>query len=189
METRTSTKQYVTVTNRNSGTTGYTLTNGYRRQFAVGQSKEISLDELRELAGIPGGDYLLEHFFIINDQNALDYLNIHTEPEYFYNEEDVKNLLLNGSLDQLEDCLNFAPEGVIELIKSTAVQIKLPDVNKRELILKKTDFNITNALMVNSVLENDKDKAKEEKKATRKSSPIVKQRTETPKYTRVSEKK
>lgn len=187
METRTSTKQYVTVTNRNSGTTGYTLTNGYRRQFAVGQSKEISLDELRELAGIPGGDYLLEHYFIINDQTALDFLNIHTEPEYFYNEEDITNLLLNGSLDQLEDCLNFAPEGVIELIKSVAVKIKLPDVNKRDLILKKTDFNITNALMVNSVLEEENHTPKEEK-VTRKSVPMAK-KNETSKYVRIVDKK
>ena len=45
------------------------------------------------------------------------------EPEYFYTEKEVKELLTNGSLEQLEDTLNFAPEGVIELIKTMPVKM------------------------------------------------------------------
>lgn len=190
METVTTTKQYVTVTNRNNGTTGYTLTNGFRRQFAIGQSKDIDIAELKELIGIPGGEYILQNYLVIEDQAALSYLNLHTEPEYFYTEKEIKELLLQGSLEQLEDCLNFAPEGVLDLIQSIAIDIKLPDVRKRDLIFKKTGFNISNALMVNQVLEGDNAQVVEEKK-TRKAAPIktTPERKTTPKYVKVEKEK
>ena len=190
METVTTTKQYVTVTNRNNGTTGYTLTNGFRRQFAIGQSKDVDIAELKELIGIPGGEYILQNYLVIEDQAALSYLNLHTEPEYFYTEKEIKELLLQGSLEQLEDCLNFAPEGVLDLIQSIAIDIKLPDVRKRDLIFKKTGFNISNALMVNQVLEGDNAQVVEEKK-TIKSAPIkiAPERKTTPKYVKVKKEK
>ena len=182
METVTTTKQYVTVTNRNNGTTGYTLTNGFRRQFAIGQSKDVDIAD--------GGEYILQNYLVIEDQAALSYLNLHTEPEYFYTEKEIKELLLQGSLEQLEDCLNFAPEGVLDLIQSIAIDIKLPDVRKRDLIFKKTGFNISNALMVNQVLEGDNAQVVEEKK-TRKAAPIktAPERKTTPKYVKVEKEK
>lgn len=173
METRTTEMSYVTVTNRNNGTTGYTLQNGVRRQFQIGQSRKVDLEELRELAAIPGGEYILQNYLIINDKTALDYLNIAPEPEYFYTEKEIKELLLNGTLDQFEDCLNFAPQGVIDLVKSMAIDLKLPDVRKRELIFEKTGFNVTNALNVNAVLDAENEKPVDKPKAERKAQPIT----------------
>ena len=173
METRTTEMSYVTVTNRNNGTTGYTLQNGVRRQFQIGQSRKVDLEELRELAAIPGGEYILQNYLIINDKTALDYLNIAPEPEYFYTEKEIKELLLNGTLDQFEDCLNFAPQGVIDLVKSMAIDLKLPDVRKRELIFEKTGFNVTNALNVNAVLDAESEKPVDKPKAERKAQPIT----------------
>lgn len=173
METRTTEMSYVTVTNRNNGTTGYTLQNGVRRQFQIGQSRKVDLEELRELAAIPGGEYILQNYLIINDKTALDYLNIAPEPEYFYTEKEIKELLLNGTLDQFEDCLNFAPQGVIDLVKSMAIDLKLPDVRKRELIFEKTGFNVTNALNVNAVLDAESEKPVDKPKVERKAQPIT----------------
>lgn len=191
METKTTQVTYVTVTNRNNGTTGYTLDGGVRRQFAIGQSRKVDLEELRELSAIPGGEYILQNYLIINDKTALDYLNITPEPEYFYTEKEIKNLLLNGSLDQFEDCLNFAPQGVIDLVKSMAIELKLPDVRKRELILKKTGFNVTNALNVNAILESENKQPEESPKIARKAKPIettspAERKAPVPKYNVVS---
>jgi len=36
-----------------------------------------------------------------------------------------------GSLDEFLDCLDFAPEGVTDLIKTLAVELPLNDVAKR----------------------------------------------------------
>ena len=123
---------------------------------------------------------------MINDKDALSALNITTEPEYFYTEAEVKELLTKGTLDQLKDCLDFAPEGVIELIKKIAVEIELPDTLKRAAITKRTGFNIDNAIMVNKVMEVPTEEVVEEK--TRRATPIATaeesktRRTNLPKY-------
>lgn len=187
METQITKQHMVKVTNRNNGVTGYTLSNGFRRQFHIGQTRSVDLEELKELSAIPGGEYILKNFLIINDQAALDYLDIPTEPEYFYTEKEIKTLLENGSLDQLEDCLNFAPQGVIDLIKSISIQIELPDTRKRKMILEKTGFSVDNALLVNATLSQENDTEKEEKpQSTRKAAPIEKVEKPVRKYNVIS---
>ena len=73
---KTTTIQYVKVTNRNSGYTGYTLTNGQKRLFNIGETKQISIDELKELSQIDGGEYMLRNYLIVDDKSALDFLII-----------------------------------------------------------------------------------------------------------------
>ncbi len=90
-----------------------------------------------------------------------------TEPEYFYTEDDIKEILLNGSLDQLEDTLNFAPKGVIDIIKKVAVDLEIPDIRKRDMISEKTGLNISNAIDINHIMSEDSEPA-EEKKVERK---------------------
>ena len=165
----------VSVTNRNNGFTGYTIPDlNITRTFNIGETKKISLDELKQLQFVEGGDYLLKHCLIINDKNALEVLNMSdVEPEYFYTEAEIKELLTNGSLDQLEDTLNFAPEGVIEIIKSMAIKMELPDTRKRKIISDKTGLNIDNAIMVNEVMkEEHSDVTEKAETKVRKAAPI-----------------
>ena len=89
---------------------------------------------------------LINNYLLINDIEAVSKLDIPAEPEYFYGEKEVKKLLLEGSIDELLDALDFAPNGVIELIKAFAVSLPLNDVSKRDAILKKTGFNVTQAI-------------------------------------------
>jgi hypothetical protein len=99
MENITTKTTYVEVTNRNNGTTGYTLSSGLHRDFNIGETKKIDIEELNELLVVPGGEFLLKNYLVIKDQSALDYLDIKPEPEYFYTETEIKKLLLEGSLD------------------------------------------------------------------------------------------
>lgn len=171
----------VTVTNRNAGWTGYSIPDtGVTRNFSPKESKKIALEELKQLQYVNGGDYLLEHCLMINDESALKALAMdNVEPEYFYTEADVRRLLETGSLDELEDCLNFAPEGVIELVKSIAVETELPDMNKRKLITEKTGFNINNAININTVMAVDEQPKEEEVKERKAATPIVKKASTT----------
>ena len=148
-------ERMVTVRNRNVGGTGYALDNNFKRHFEPNETKQIPLKELQELQYAPGGEYILEHCLMVDDKSALEALNMEVEPEYFYKEEDIKNLLLNGTLDQLEDTLNFAPDGVVDILKKMAVDLEVPDVRKRDMISKKTGFDINSAINVNKVLEED----------------------------------
>ena len=62
-------------------------------------------------------------------------------------EDQIRDLLVNGSLDAFLDCLDFAPEGVIELVKDFAVRLPLNDVRKRDALREKTGFDVSKALM------------------------------------------
>lgn len=166
-------EQLIKVTNRDNGYVGYGIPDtGVRRKFAPGETKEIPLSELKALQYVPGGDSVLKDLLVINNRDALSALNMTVEPEYFYSEEDVEKLLFEGSLDQLEDALNFAPEGVINLIKDIAVKKEIPDMRKRDLITKMTGFGIQNAINVNHILEDDSDSELKDDSPKRKAAPI-----------------
>lgn len=141
----------IKITNRNNGTTGYSIPdlNNLHRKFQPGETKDITMDELRKLSWAPGGMYLLKNCFIIRDNEALKELLTDVEPEYYYTEKEILELLKNGSMDSFLDCLDFAPAGVIQLIKDLAVKTELNDVAKREAILTKTGFNVTKAIEIN----------------------------------------
>ena len=102
--------------------------------FSIGETKQISIDEFKEFSQIDGGEYMLRNYLIVDDISAFDFLNIDPEPEYYYTEKEIKVLLEQGTLDQLEDALNFAPQGVIDLIKDISIKIELPDTRKRKMI-------------------------------------------------------
>ena len=137
----------VKVLNRFLGQTTYVIPELHiRRTFQRGAEQEVPFKELQYLKYQAGGEEMLRNILMIEDEEALEKLVGDVEPEYHYTESDVENLLLNGSLEQLEDALDFAPLGVIELIKEKAVSLKLSDINKRDAIAKKTEFNVTNAI-------------------------------------------
>lgn len=172
----------IKVKNRDNGTVGYTIPElgNLHRSFSKGETKEITMDELRKLSYISGGKILLQNYLIVQNQDALkELLSEDVEPEYYYGEEEIKKLLLTGSNDQLLDCLEFAPEGVIELVKDLAVSLKINDISKRNIILEKTGFNVTNAITIN---EETIEGEGEEVKSSRRSVPVtVEKNDETPK--------
>ena len=172
----------IKVKNRDNGTVGYTIPElgNLHRSFSKGETKEITMDELRKLSYISGGKILLQNYLIVQNQDALkELLSDDVEPEYYYGEEEIKKLLLTGSNDQLLDCLEFAPEGVIGLVKDLAVSLKINDISKRNIILEKTGFNVTNAIAIN---EETIEGEGEEAKSSRRSAPVtVEKSDEAPK--------
>ena len=140
-------KKLVRVTNRCGGTAIYKIPeHGIRREFIAGESKRIPYEELVWLSYQPGGRNMMTNTFLIEEIKATKELNIHTEPEYFMTENDVINMLQNGSVDELLDALDFAPTGVIQIIKDQAVALPIYDMRKRQAILEKTGFNVTSAI-------------------------------------------
>lgn len=140
----------VEVMNRSDGSAGYTLEDtGVHRSFTPGEVKKITMGELRSLSYLPGGEILLKEFLQIRNREAIEELIGEIEPEYNYNAEDVKRIMTEGSYAQFLDMLDFAPEGVKEMIKDFAVKLELNDVRKREAILQKYGFNVDNAIKNN----------------------------------------
>ena len=135
------------VKNRGAGHVSYKIPeDGVRRSFAPGETKEISYAELEKLTFQPGGMVILTNYLQIMEQDALTSFGIHAEPEYHMSEHDVANLIKTGSLDAFLDALDFAPTGVIDLIKKLSVEIPLVDMNKRKALKEKTGFDVDSAL-------------------------------------------
>lgn len=159
------------VTNRNNGSTGYTVADlGIHRHFSPNESKDITMDELRKLSYVPGGRYIIENCLIIHNEEAVREILTDVEPEYFYTEAEIKQLLQYGSLDQLLDCLDYAPEGVISLVKNMAVDMKLNDISKRDAIKDKTGFDVSKAIEIK--IESEKTDEVVET-SSRRAAPIV----------------
>ena len=135
------------VKNRGAGHVSYKIPeDGIRRSFAPGETKEISYAELEKLTFQPGGMVILTNYLQIMEQDALKSFGIHAEPEYHMSEHDVAALIKTGSLDAFLDALDFAPTGVIDLIKKLSVEIPLVDMNKRKALKEKTGFDVDSAL-------------------------------------------
>ena len=160
------------------------------RRFVSNETKEITMGELRQAVQIPGTKRLIESCLIIHSKEAVEELLPGVEPEYFYNAKDVDFLLERGSLDQLKDALDFAPDGVIDLIKERAVKNEINDIRKRDAILEATNFNVTKAIEINHLSATE---VKTEVK-TRRAAPMGEEapvdqseapvrRTAAPKYT------
>lgn len=144
-------KDYVVkVRNRSYGTVGYQIPElRIQRKFQKNETKELTMEELRKLSFQPGGQQLIDQFLVVEDKEALKELSPSYEPEYFYNEKDIERILTTASYEEFLDCLDFAPEGVIGLMKSKAVELEIHDIRKREAIQKKTGFNITRQIQIN----------------------------------------
>ena len=135
------------VKNRSAGVATYKIPElGIRRSFQAGEVKKISAEELEKLTYRPGGMALLANFLQIMEPEAIAKVGLRTEPEYNMSEKDIIDLMKNGSLDAFLDCLDFAPPGVIDLIKKFSVSLPLTDFQKVNALKAKTGFDAAAAL-------------------------------------------
>jgi hypothetical protein len=141
------TKRIYTVKNRSASRVVYKIPeDNIRREFNPGEVKRISYEELEKLSFQAGGRELMTNFLQIQSAEAVQELNIHTEPEYNMNEEQIIDLIKTGSLDAFLDCLDFAPVGVIDLLKKFSVSVPLTDYDKRQALKEKTGFDVDTAI-------------------------------------------
>ena len=142
-------KMYL-VKNRSTSMVVYKIPeDGIRREFAPGESKRIKYAELEKLSYQSGGRALMANFLQIVDEDVTNNLNIHTENEYYMSEEQIIELIKNGPLDAFLDCLDYAPVGVIDLLKKYAVSLPMNDIKKRQALLEKVGFDVTKAIEMN----------------------------------------
>lgn len=119
---------------------------GIRKEFAPGETMKMSFDELEKLSYQPGGRGLMANFLQIMEDDVNDELGVPREAEYYMSEAQIVQLLRTGSIEQFEDCLDFGPIGVIDLVKQIAVQMPLTDTVKIKALKEKTGFDVEKAL-------------------------------------------
>ena len=159
-------KKIFNVKNRSASTVVVRVPDlGIRREFAPGESVRMTFEELEKLSYQPGGRELMANFLQIMEDEVNDELGIHRENEYYMSEAQIAQMLKSGSLEQFKDCLDYAPIGVIDLVKQIAVQLPLTDTVKIRVLKEKTGFDTEKAIM-NAEAENapEENSTKEETK-------------------------
>lgn len=136
------------VTNRSAGRVIYNIPEDHiRREFYNKETKEIALSELEKLAQQPGGRKLIYNYLSIQDADTIGHLvNRPIEPEYWLTEDQIPEWMNTCSLDEFKDALDFAPEGIKDLIKKYAVSLPLNDFAKRQAMFEQLGFNVTKAI-------------------------------------------
>lgn len=135
------------VKNRSASMVVYRIPeDGIRREFAPGESKKIKYSELEKLSYQSGGRALMTNFLQIIDESVTESLNVNTEPEYYMSEEQIVELIKTGSYAAFLDCLDYAPVGVIDLVKKYAVSLPMNDTQKRQALYEKTGFSVDIAI-------------------------------------------
>lgn len=136
------------VTNRSAGRVIYNIPEDHiRREFYNKETKEIALSELEKLAQQPGGRKLIYNYLSIQDADTVGHLvNRPIEPEYWLTEDKIPGWMNTCSLDEFKDALDFAPEGIKDLIKKYAVSLPLNDFAKRQAMFEQLGFNVTKAI-------------------------------------------
>ena len=146
--------KYCNVKNRSASVVVYSIADsGIRRSFAPGEVKKVSYEELEKLTYQRGGMEILTRFLQVQSEDALHTFNMRVEPEYHMSEQDIARVMTTGTLDEFLDMLDFAPEGVLEMIKTYAVLLPLSDLFKINALKDKTGFDAAKALE-NSMDEN-----------------------------------
>ena len=182
------------VKNRSAGVATYKIPEmGIRRTFSPGEVKQISDEELEKLTYRPGGMALLANFLQIMEPEAIAKVGLNPQPEYFMSEQDIAKMMTTGSLDEFLDCLDFAPPGVIDLVKKLSVSLPLGDINKRKALKEKTGFDCDAALK--HVMEEKEDEGENtilktgERRVKKDEKPAAPERRTAPKYNVVSSNK
>jgi len=180
------------VKNRSAGIVVYRIPeDGIRREFAPGETKRIAYSELEKLSYQSGGTQLIAQYLQVQSDEALDELAVHREPEYKMSEQDVVNLIKGSdNVDEFLDCLDFAPDGIIDLIRTLAVKLPMENTAKKKALKEKTGFDVDAALK-NIEAEQEEEAAKKPaasstgrrvQPAAEKAEPAAPTRRTTPKY-------
>lgn len=168
----------IVVRNRNRGETWFEVDEKWT-SFAINEVKKIPFKTLQALTYVPGGQYTLDNYLVVENEEALDLLNMKVEPEYFYTDDKIRQILFEASYDEFADFLDFAPKGALEIAKNIAVSEEMPDMKKREMLGKKTGLNITSAIMINHMSDDDENENNEAEAPKQRRVQVEKPAVET----------
>lgn len=150
-------KLMVEVTNNSTGSVSYysEFSRTLRKWDKPNSTKKISLEELRELVGSSGGYELLENFLLIKNMDVREDLGLPVNKEYMLDEKEIK-AVLKKSVDVLENTLENTSVSIKDKIAQTAIDTKLGDLDKLEVIKEHSGVDVLTAIQ----------EKKEEEKAT-----------------------
>ena len=111
------------------------------------ETKKVTVDELRRLNYQHGGRVLLHNYLCIQNNELRQEFGVDPSViEYDWTLRDIDRVLISGSIDELLDALEFGPNGIKDMLIDRAVQLRIPDTNKRKAILDVTGVDVNNMI-------------------------------------------
>jgi hypothetical protein len=147
----------VEVFNNSTGSVSYysELARMHRKWDKPDSKKKISLEELRELVSASGGYELLENHLLIKDVDVREELGLPVDKAYMLDEKDIK-ALLKKSVDVLSDTLENTSSSIKEKIAQIAIDTKLGDLDKLEVIQEHSGIDVLSAIKEKKEEEKEK---------------------------------
>ncbi len=138
------------VTNRSDGIVTYKLDElNTRRVFNINETKEIDEKEMEALYQKDGGNYMIRHYLMVQDE-AWVAKHFEAPMEYYWGVAEITACVKNDSVDLFSETLDYAPDGVLDLIKSVSWKLPLTDLNKIQVIRDKLGFDVMAAIAIMS---------------------------------------
>ena len=145
-----------------------------RRELPPRASIKVPAGELRQLNYELGGARLLHDYLCVENKALAREFGVSEDAfdnEYNWTVKDIDNALLNEDIEVLMDAMEFAPDGVKDSIAQRAVELEIPDINRRKVISDATDYDIDQMIQNKQKIEAEpSEEKKEEKKITRRRS-------------------
>jgi hypothetical protein len=147
----------VEVTNNSTGSVSYysEFSRMNRKWDKPNTTKKIALEELRELVSASGGYELLENFLLIKDMDVREELGLPINKEYMLDDKEIK-ALIKKPVNVLLDTLENTSDSIKEKIAQTAIDTKLSDLDKLEVIQENTGVDVLTAIKEKKELEKEK---------------------------------
>jgi hypothetical protein len=157
----------VEVINNSTGSVSYfsELSRIHRKWDKPESKKKVSLEELRELVSASGGYELLENFLLIKDIDVREELGLPVNKEYMLDDKEIK-ALLKKSVDTIEATLENTSESIREKIAQAAIDTKLSDLEKLDVIKEHSGVDVLFAIQEKK--EDEKQEKTDKKKTTKK---------------------
>lgn len=167
----------IEVQNLTSSVVSYMVpeTNHVRHFEGQQTRRDITAGELRKIYATKGGRALINDYLAVKNKALSEEFNIATdafEHEYSWTQKEVDTVLRSGSLEALQDALEFGPQGIKELIVDRALELKIPDNNKLAAIKEFTGRDVANMIKLDTELNDSKSKEDTSKGTRRVTSEV-----------------
>lgn len=170
----------VKLVNMMDSPTGYKLMNGTFRRFAPRASMSVTAGEVREVSNMPGTITLFQNYLRVDNKDLATELGVSDdsfEHEYSWGKDEIVGALTTEPIEVLLDALDYAPDAIKESLVDFAVELEIPDVNRRKAIKDATGKDVTKMIEIKNAYKDDsqkEDSKPTERRATQKKAPAKK---------------
>ena len=151
----------VRLTNMMDSPTGYKLPNGNFRRFAPRGSINVLAGEVREVSNMPGTITLFQNYLRVENKDLATELGVSDDSfkhEYSWGKDEIISALTTDPIEVLLDALDYAPDAIKESLVDLAVELEIPDVNRRKAIKEATGKDVTKMIEIKNAYKDESQK-------------------------------